>query len=271
MNKYAVFTLAVIAGLFVSNVAAVNTELKNVGSVAVDLHNGERDLSNALRITITPQGKAVVAENQPAGLDLCPTCISFVSQSINNLIQIIANGGIVGGCSALCGMLPNQTLGEVCALLCDIVGIDMFVKILSKVDLDPFYACELLTVCHPTEGGAANFTSFDVSPNPGHRDSEIDFSASLSVTKACGDGELIFAIQDPEGNIVGSGPVFGGLQPNVYSIDFQVKTEPSQQQGGEQWPEGDYVAELAVCQGECGSHHPHSEVYDVKTAKFSIQ
>ena len=44
-----------------------------------------------------------------------------------------------------------------------------------------------------------------------------------------------------------------------------------QQQGGEQWPEGDYVAELAVCQGECGSHHPHSEVYDVKTAKFSIQ
>ena len=62
MNKYAVFTLAVIAGLFVSNVAAVNTELKNVGSVAVDLHNGERDLSNALRITITPQGKAVVAD-----------------------------------------------------------------------------------------------------------------------------------------------------------------------------------------------------------------
>ena len=225
----------------------------------------------ALRITITPQGEVVVPEDQPAGLDLCPTCISFVQQSIQNLIQIIANGGIVGGCSALCGMLPNQTLGTVCSLLCDIVGIDLFVKILSKVDLDPFYACELLTVCHTTDNGAANFTNFDISPNPGHRDSSIDFSASLQVTNATGCGELVFAIQDPMGNVIGTGSTFGSLTPNVYSIDFQVKTEPAQDPNGEQWPEGDYVAELAVCQRECGSHHPHSEVYDVSTAKFSLE
>ena len=222
-----------------------------------------------MRFTITPQLEVKLATPE-VGLDFCPTCISFVSQSINNLIQIIANGGIVGGCSALCGLLPNPTLGEVCSLLCDIVGIDMFVKILSKVDLDPFYACELMTVCHTTDNGAANFTSFTSNPNPAYRDSSIDFNAALSVTNATGCGEMVFAIQDPTGNVIGTGNVFGGLKPNVYNIDFQVKTEP-QPQGGEQWPPGDYVAEMAVCQGECGSHHPHSEIYDVTTTKFSIE
>jgi len=209
--------------------------------------------------------------NPNVGLDLCPTCISFVEQSIDNLIQIIANGGIAGGCAALCGMLPNPTVGKICDLLCDIVGIETFIKILGKVDLDPFYACELLTVCHTTTGGAANFTDFKVNPNPAYRNSQVDFTAELQVTNATGCGELIFAVQDPEGNVIGTGQTFGGLAPNVYNIDFQAKTTPGQQQGSEQWPPGKYVAELAVCQGECGSKHPHSEVYDVATVKFDLE
>ena len=205
------------------------------------------------------------------GLDFCPTCISFVQQSIQDLIQIIANGGILGGCQALCTMLPNKIAAEVCNVICDIAGIEGFIKVLGMVDLDPFYACELFAVCHTTDDGSAKFSNINVQPNPGHTGQTLDVSADLTVFNATGCGEMVFAIQDPEGNVLGNAQTFGSLQPNKYSINLQIDTTPSQQQGGEEWPAGKYEMEFAVCQGECGSHHPHSETYDVKTTTFSLE
>lgn len=58
--------------------------------------------------------------------------VSFTSQAIDQLLNIIVNVGVLGSCGALCSYLPNKIEATVCNLLCDYVGIDEFVKIVEK-------------------------------------------------------------------------------------------------------------------------------------------
>jgi hypothetical protein len=44
----------------------------------------------------------------------CSACISFINEALNDLIQIIAQVGIGGGCSKVCGLLPSSTLATIC-------------------------------------------------------------------------------------------------------------------------------------------------------------
>jgi len=63
-----------------------------------------------------------------AGETECKICIDFMDEALQNLIEIIANGGIIGGCADLCSMaLANKSeiLEGVCNILCDIAGIDV--------------------------------------------------------------------------------------------------------------------------------------------------
>ena len=52
------------------------------------------------------------------------------------MFNVVLDAGVVGGCSELCGLLekaiPSQALDVVCNLLCDIVGIEEFIKIIEK-------------------------------------------------------------------------------------------------------------------------------------------
>ena len=47
-----------------------------------------------------------------------------------------ADSGVVGGCSELCGILQQKTgskvAGEVCDLLCVVVGIKEFIDLIQK-------------------------------------------------------------------------------------------------------------------------------------------
>ena len=63
----------------------------------------------------TPQGQLVLtgAQVAPESKFECSACISFVGESLNELVQIIANVGIGGGCSDICGLLPSKTLGTI--------------------------------------------------------------------------------------------------------------------------------------------------------------
>ncbi len=51
------------------------------------------------------------------------------SDSLQELIEIIANVGIGGGCSKVCGLLPSSTLAGICGIVCEIVGIEEFAKV----------------------------------------------------------------------------------------------------------------------------------------------
>lgn len=56
------------------------------------------------------------------------------NQSINQLY--ILEGGVVGTCGVLCHALAQKTgsqaLGAVCDILCDVVGIKEFIKLVQK-------------------------------------------------------------------------------------------------------------------------------------------
>ena len=49
--------------------------------------------------------------------------------------MVLIDGGVIDGCSDLCGLLAKETdklVGEICDILCVVVGIDEFIKIIEK-------------------------------------------------------------------------------------------------------------------------------------------
>lgn len=92
-------------------------------------------------LTVRPvSGKAL----QPQSDWECSTCVSFMDQgtwqlcyyahslAIDNLINIIAQVGIGGGCSAVCGLLPAQWEATICMLACEVVGIEEFANLVNE-------------------------------------------------------------------------------------------------------------------------------------------
>jgi hypothetical protein len=95
----------------------------------------------------------------------CKTCVAFMEDAEGELIDIILQGlelesvfdflflifffffffffffnevGISEGCS-ICGRLKSKLEQEVCGVLCEIVGIETFAKVLQGSDIDPIY------------------------------------------------------------------------------------------------------------------------------------
>jgi hypothetical protein len=64
---------------------------------------------------------------------------------------LILETGIIGSCGTLCTALAQKTgsslLGTVCDLVCDVFGIEEFIKALDNADLDPIWYCEIAKLC----------------------------------------------------------------------------------------------------------------------------
>merc|ERR1712166_515216 len=89
-----------------------------------------------------------VSRMAPASsLKLCSPCIQLSEQGLNILLNEILNVGVVGGCNKLCSGLKKKGSQTVCNLICDVVGMKTFVKVLNSTDLDPIYFCEELGAC----------------------------------------------------------------------------------------------------------------------------
>jgi hypothetical protein len=90
-------------------------------------------------------------EQKSLRIDLCPTCINIADQSINILLNLILDSGIIGTCGTLCQALAEKTgssvIGTICDLACDAVGIDEFIKLIDRADIDPIWYCELARFC----------------------------------------------------------------------------------------------------------------------------
>jgi hypothetical protein len=90
-------------------------------------------------------------DNNNVDLDLCPLCINEAVELINVVLNIILDGGIIGSCGELCHLVYNKTgskvLADICDVGCEAVGIDEFIKIIIKADIDPIYYCQLVDMC----------------------------------------------------------------------------------------------------------------------------
>jgi len=199
--------------------------------------------------------------------DMCPYCYDFMTDAINDLLQYILNGGVLGSCQAICSYLPNQIEQGICNLLCDYVGIEGFIKAINITDPDPIYVCQEIDLCPIVEGGEVTITSASVDPKKGAIGDTFTIQFTYTVKSPTGPGYIVANINCPDGGQVGGG-VFSEGQPNgVYPIAFQVQAEPSEQ---ESWENGNYQVVVAVCEGDCSTVHPYGGIYAQATTSFSI-
>jgi len=197
----------------------------------------------------------------------CKLCVSFIANAIDELIEIIANVGIVGGCSAVCSLLPLQLEQVACELLCDVLGIEEFVKLLDEVDPDPIYICKVLKSCPINDNGKVRIDSFTITPAAGRVHSTFTFVALYTVLNTTGTGEILIEVQPPGAPPFGDGQLIETKTPGQYNFKASLKADPSEE---EPFIPGTYHAIFAVCENSCGSKHPHSKIYDEAKSQFQI-
>jgi len=198
----------------------------------------------------------------------CPTCVSFMEQSINQLLNIIANAGVIGGCADLCGLLPTQVEATICDLVCDIVGIEAFIDLVNDADPDPIWICEEVGVCPINDKANATVLSLTVSPLSGPQGTTFNALAVYKVGNTIGTGEVDFVVLPPNGFPFGAGELVVNQTPNTYSVRFgPISTQPNEQ---EPFGPGVYKVQVAVCEGACGSSHSHSYTLSTRMAQFTI-
>jgi len=199
----------------------------------------------------------------------CPLCVTWLDQAYGELIQAIAQLGVLDTCGDLCGLLNSHLEGTICDLLCDYVGIEEFIKIVDNSDFDAIYDCQELHVCAINDNAAANITHCGVVPLKGYRGSTFDISSVISVTSETGAGMIELVVQPPssQGFPFGDAEIFGELPVGDYNVGFQLQATPNEM---ENFGPGKYQVQVAVCNGECGSDKPHTKTLSLCSTSFEI-
>jgi hypothetical protein len=231
--------------------------------------------------TITPLYIGAV-EHQPqqrVGIDLCLACVEFAGQALNELLNIILNAGVIGGCADLCSLLDEKVhsklIETVCNLVCDYVGVKTFIDLIEKADLDPIYYCELLKICPVKDDGDAHILSFVVKPHDVVYGTRFHIEMLFQTTKGTGTGEIDLEIDTQDGVPVVDDEFEEPLGPGAYNVTWPIDARPNpncdpMQEECENWLPGNYTAHVAICNGECGSSHPHSQIYDTAKTTFNV-
>src|ERR1700722_12076919 len=85
------------------------------------------------------RAKSIFPNPNAPGNSFCKICIDVADQSINILLNLILDTGIIGSCETLCQALAQKTgsqlIGVICNVACDAFGIIEFIKILEKADI----------------------------------------------------------------------------------------------------------------------------------------
>ncbi|CAF1258451.1 unnamed protein product, partial [Didymodactylos carnosus] len=162
------------------------------------------------------------------GLDVCPECIEESVEMINILLNLILDEGIIESCNALCGALANITgsviIGEFCTVVCDAAGIDEFIKIIIKVDLDPIWYCEIIDLCPINDHGDAKFTNFGVTPKSAPDGSKFVIDCSFISINGTGTGTINIEIVDPKNRSSGDLFWFEARKPGIYPEKIGLQT-----------------------------------------------
>lgn len=221
---------------------------------------------------------------------LCSPCVQLDGQALNILLNELLNVGVVGSCGKLCSHLKTKGAQTACSLVCDVVGLKAFVKALNNTDLDPIYFCELIHACKAGPDDAhVDLLSVQLNPEsfakkdtlPGSGGITVEGVLAVNVTKATGVGEWGVSLHGPvvgaQGPIGGSFALPDGLKEGVQQLGVKLNvqdTEPDPSKQPPQFPvtfePGSYEFRFHVCQGECGSKHPHSIDFGRKSANFTI-
>ena len=194
----------------------------------------------------------LLPSNNDNGISFCGACIDFADQALDILLNYILQVGVVGSCGEICAyaekVTGNKLVGVVCNVLCDAAGIDEFIKIIDKADLDPIYYCELAHACKIFDQGDANITSFRVSPNRGPQGTFV-ITADWNTNNGTGTGEIYLGIKTVDGIPVETSFLMEPQKPGKYTTQVQLNAVPDPEcdpsQGPcEEWLAGRYDVQI---------------------------
>jgi len=226
-------------------------------------------LSQSLFAGAIKTSKPVITRLPDPKLDLCPECVDFMNDAIDDLLQLLLNGGVLGSCGDLCGQLSEQLEQVVCNLLCDYVGIEEFINIINETDPDPIYICQEMDACPVVNGGTVTINKANVVPAYGAEGATFNINMIYTVVNATGPGGLTVLVlpASPFDNPMSDFEFEEGQAPGQYSIQWQIQAQPSE---GETFAPGVYQVQVAVCAGDCTTIHPYGGVYAYANTQFSI-
>lgn len=228
-------------------------------------------------LATTSHGQTI---NSPARLTrtdstgaLCSPCVQLGQQGIQILVNYLLQVGVVGSCGKLCSKLSTKAEQVACDLVCDVVGIKAFMNALNHTDLDPIYFCEELHACPAgPDDAVATITGLKATPSTVAKGDEVTLECDLDVANATGVGEFRIAVDGPVTQPVGQGfALYNGIPTGQQTLSVKLKIKDDD--SGDfpvVWSPGNYTFKFEVCQGECGSKHPHSKVFGKAAGSFSV-
>jgi len=232
--------------------------------------------ASASELVVSPLSVSSTFGLKSPDVKLCSPCFDITKEGLNYLMNYILNAGVVGGCEALCaGALPAGGLPAAgCDLVCAAVGIKAFIAAIKRVDLDPIYMCEAVGAC-PTAPDNASAAVVDIAcaPNPVRKGQTIKMAVQVNVTTATGVGEFRIHVDGPGSATPIDGSFFletgipAGEQ--LLEVSLPVKDEDPNK-GSAKFKPGLYTYSFHVCQGECGSKHPHSKDFGQLNGTFTL-
>jgi hypothetical protein len=232
--------------------------------------------SGLLLLASTALAHPLVSMSEPTlikeEVSLCSPCLSISESGINTLLNYILNAGVIGGCGKLCGSLKSKDAATVCEIACAVVGIKEFVSIIQKADLDPFYFCEEVKMCPEGKDDAAgSIVNIVSTPPTGPAGTKFALELQFNIANATGVGEIRIAVKGPGDTDISQSFPNTGFAAGNYQSTVTLDTTPNQQADPPViFPSGAYDVEFVVCQGECGSKHPHSIIIDDKHGNFTV-
>lgn len=239
-----------------------------------------RVFASAVALTMAAPESQIVAHStfgMESEVSLCNPCFQIGGQGINQLLNYILNVGVVGGCGSLCAAaIPaGGAVAIGCELVCAAVGVKEFVKAIEKVDLDPIYFCEVVHACPAAPDDAyLEYIQAAALPAAVPKGQDIQMAVDLNVTNDTGVGEFSISIDGP-GSATPLGQSFfikDGIPSGeqMLSVTLTLKDGKDDQGMPKTFEEGVYNFTFHVCQGECGSKHPHSKDFGVVSGTFNV-
>ena len=202
-------------------------------------------------------------------LDLCPTCVSLLGQTINQLLNIVLNTGVIGSCEQICTKLDNSLEQVACTLICADVGLKGFIWAIHKADLDPIYMCELVSICPTHDGGKATIQKLVTDPSSGPPGTVFDIAVGFQVMNQTSTGQIFVRVDCPGGVPVIGSQVNEGFTPGDYSLGLKVDSARISHQ--EPFIPGTYNVTVEICNGSCGSDHEWAQVLSEEHSSFVIE
>ena len=118
--------------------------------------------------------------------------IDFMVEAINVYLNEWLQVTLPNDCTALCAKVDPQHNGT-CNLMCNVYGVYEFIQVISRVDIDPIYMCQLEKQCPIKtcdQKSCAHITSVTVSPRTPKRGDTLTVTGFYTVTGEAGAGML---------------------------------------------------------------------------------